>query len=473
MKFIFPLFGLLFSLQFSFAQGCEEKIVTYGLGLDDVLIHRIIRTSDNHFLLAGQKNADALIMKVDGCGNIIWEKTHTFGTEQAFRDVLEINGKYLVTGYCIECRLGDSARKIVVQELTATGELSGVLKTLGPTNGDDADAYRVRSISGNRYAIVGTRVVTQGSVTGNSMVAYILDANYSTSAFQFFTQKKLNEIAYDIVELPSGGFVLAGTSYQISVPVSSGARLIGTNSSLNALWSNEHFDLQTLKEQSARSISRLPDGDLIIAGAKQDGNDQQLMVAKINPLNGAIKSQGTFGGNGDDFARDLYVIDQNKILVSGMHANTGISENPWGLVIGNNLTIRDEYQINNQGLFSSGVFFMEGGDPQYAFAGTLLTFPLQGVFARTASITTATQDPQKTGETLVLYPNPTQGQIHLQGWEIPVGTRFQLIDAAGKVCFDTDAREVIQLPSLPTGTYMTTLTWSEGKVQRPLVLMNK
>ncbi len=469
MKFLLSIFGIVLFLPFAFAQNCEEKVVTYGLNLDDVLIHRIIRTSDNNFLLAGQKNTDALVMKVDGCGNILWEKTHSFGSEQAYRDIIELNGKYLAIGYCVTCRMGDPARKIAVQELTSTGELSATLKTLGPTN-SDADAYRIRSISGNRYAVAGTRVVTQGNVTGNSMVAYILDASYGTSVFQFFTQKKLNEIAYDIVELPSGGFVLAGTSYQISVPVSSGVRLIGTNSSLTSLWSNEHFDTQTLFEQSARAIGRLPDGDLIIAGTKVVGSGQQLMVAKINSLNGAIKSEANYGGTGDDFARDLQVIDQNKILISGMHATEGFSENPWGLVVNNNLSIRDEFQINNQGLFNSGVFFQENNEPQFAFAGTLLSFPFQGVFARTASISTSTSD-LIDGETLTIFPNPNRGRVHLQGWEIPLGARFQLIDLEGKIVFETAAQHLIDLPSLPAGTYMTCIRWADGLVQRPLVLI--
>ena len=469
MKFLFSFFGIALFLPIAFSQNCEEKVVTYGMSLDDVLIHRIIRTSDNNFLLAGQKNTDALVMKVDECGNILWEKTHAFGSEQAFRDVIELNGKYLAVGYCVTCRLGDDARKIAVQELTATGELSGVLKTLGPTN-NDADAHRIRKISGNRYAVVGTRTITQGNVTGNSMVAYILDANYTTSVFQFFTQKKLNEIAYDIAELPGGGFVLAGTSYQISVPVSSGVRLIGTNSALTSLWSNEHFDAQTLLEQSARSIGRLPDGDLIIAGTRVVGNGQQLMVAKINPLNGVIKSEANYGGTGDDFARDLQVIDQNKILISGMQATDGFSENPWGLVVNNNLAIRDEFQIPNQGLFNSGVFFEENNEPQFAFAGTLLSFPFQGVFARTASLSTATSNPVE-GETLRVFPNPNRGRVHLQGWDLPAGAQFQLFDLEGKLVYETVAQQLIDLPSLPGGTYMTCIRWADGLVQRPLVII--
>lgn len=448
---------------------CPEKVAFYGTDLDDVLIHRIIRTSDNQFIMVGQKNLDALVMKVDACGNVVWEKTHQFGLEQGFRDILDLGGKYVAMGYCTECKTGDASKKFLIQELTLNGDKTGFPKTLGPTNAD-AEGYRMRAVSNSRFAVVGTRTVTQGQTTGNSMVAYLLDSNYSIDDFQFFTQKKLGEIAYDIVEVPGTGFVVAGTSYQTTTPESAMIRLIGTNGSLGQLWSNEYFDAPTVLEQSARAIDRLPNGDLVFTGARVEGGQQQLFIGKVNPMNGVLKGAVTYGGSGEDVGRDIRVIDQDNILVGGLRVNAGTSEGPWGLVVDQWLGLRDDYQPAATGLFNSCITFQENGSTHYAFAGTSISFAFKGLFARTQSLSTPIQVPGQPDARLSIYPNPTAGSIYLSGWEIPADCRVTLYDAEGRQQWVAKAQSELTLPGLPNGTYILRLDWSEGSVQQPVMI---
>ena len=465
----FLLVCLAFLAMASLSAQCAEKVSFYGSDLDDVLIHRIIRTSDNQFIMVGQKNLDALVMKVDACGNVVWEKTHQFGLEQGFRDIIDLGGKYVAMGYCTECKSGDASKKFLIQELTLNGDKTGFPKTLGPSNAD-AEGFRMRAVSGNRFAIVGTRTVTQGQTTGNSMVAYLLDGSYGIDEFQFFTQKKLGEIAYDIVEVPGTGFVIAGTSYQTTTPESAMIRLIGTSGPLDQLWSNEYYDASTMLEQSARAIDRLPNGDLVITGAKVEGGQQQLFVGKVNPMNGVLKGAVTYGGSGDDVGRDILVIDQDNILVSGLRVNAGTSEGPWGLVVDQWLALRDDYQPAATGLFNSGIAFEENGSTQFAFAGTSISFAFKGLFARTESLSTPLVVPGEPDARLTIYPNPTAGQIRLEGWDIPADCRISLINAEGRQQWTAPARAEMNLPTLPNGTYILRLEWSEGQMQQPILL---
>ncbi|MCF8237571.1 MAG: T9SS type A sorting domain-containing protein [Saprospiraceae bacterium] len=448
---------------------CNEKVAFYGSDIEDILIHRIIRTTDGQFILVGQKNLDGLIMKVDDCGNLVWEKTHLFGTETGFRDVIDLGGKYVVMGYCTECKTGDPSKKFIIQELTLTGDKTGFPKTLGPSNAD-AEGYRMRQINGGRFALVGTRTVTQGQTTGNSMVAYLLDASYGIDEFQFFTQKKLGEIAYDIVEVPGTGFVIAGTSYQTTSPESSMIRLIGTNGTLGQLWSNDYFDMNTTLEQSARSIGRLPSGDLVFTGAKVEGGQQQLFVGKVNPMNGVLKGAATYGGSGDDVGRDIQVLDQENILISGLRVDAGVSEGPWGLVVDQWLAMRDDYQPAASGLFNSGLGFKEGNKQHFAFAGTAISFAFKGIFSRTNSLSTPLVIPGEPDARLSIYPNPTAGRIVLAGWDIPADCRISLFDAEGRQQWGAQARSEMTLPALPNGTYILNLQWSGGSVQQAVVL---
>ncbi len=465
--FLSSLVFLFFSQ--SLVAQCNEKLALYGTDVEDILIHRIIRTSDNQFLLVGQKNLDALVMKVDACGNTVWEKTHQFGLEQGFRDVVDLGGKYVAMGYCTECKTGDPSKKFIIQELTLNGDKTGFPKTLGPSN-FDAEGYRMRQVSNGRFAVVGTRTVTQGQATGNSMVAYILNGTYGIDEFQFFPQKKLGEIAYDIVEIPGTGFVIAGTSYETATPESSMIRLIATNPTLGQLWSNDYFDTKTMLEQSARSIGRLPNGDLVFTGAKVEGGQQQLFIGKVNPMNGVLKGAASYGGSGDDVGRDLQVIDQDNILVSGLRVNAGVSEGPWGMVVDQWLGLRDDYQPAASGLFNSGVAFKEGNEQHFAFAGTAISFAFKGIFARTKSLSTPLEIPGEPGSQLTIYPNPTAGEIRLDGWDIPADCQLTLIDAEGRQTWSAKAMASMVLPSMASGTYILRLQWSGGSVQQPLVI---
>ena len=188
----------------------------------------------------------------------------------------------------------------------------------------------------------------------------------------FSPRKKLNEVAYDAVEIPGTGFVVVGSSYQAVPNASSQLRLIGTNTSLDDIWSKEYYDQDTPLEQAIRSVDRLPNGNLIITGSKVSGNQQDLLIARVNALNGVIQDEATFGGTGGDSGRDIVALDADNILVAGLRVDAGVSEGPWGLVVDGNLNLTDEYTPSTQGLFNGGIPFSENGEEHFCICGNAI-----------------------------------------------------------------------------------------------------
>lgn len=462
---------LAFLLQgaFAFAQDCDEKMVIIESGFDEVIIHRVIRTADNHFILAGQKNTDALVIKMDACGNVLWERTHTFGIEAAFRDIIEVNNKLVAMGYCEQCRMNDNSRKLLLHELTNEGMLQGFIKTLGPTN-IDTDAMRMRALSNGRFGVVGSRVITQGNVSGTGMVAYVLTPDLNTEHSNVFTLLKLNETAYDMVEIPGQGYVIVGGSMQTTPSASAMIRVIGTNASLVQTWKQELHDAPTTKEQVGRSVRRLDHGDLLLVGTRAVGTNQQLYAATLNPTNGAIKKEATFGGSGDDVGRDVFVIDNDNFFIAGMRSQAGFNDNPWGLILDANLGLRSEMQLPQQGFFNSGLSFMDGGKRHFVLAGTLFSFPFNGIWARTTDVSTSVDESVATNQ-IRIFPNPAVDHLILQGWEsLPANTTAQLFSINGHLVMEKTATPRLELPTLPAGTYVLRLTWGEGHWQSQVIL---
>lgn len=473
MKRILFIFICLVTFTRTFAQLCEEKVTYYGDNFDFVEFHRIIRTSDQAFLMVGYKNEEAFIQKVDGCGNLIWEKTYSYGTEQAFRDVVEVNNRIIVTGYCQACRMGDSGQKIIVHELNSQGEEAKAVKFLGPVN-KDADAYRIRRISDNRFAVSGYQGVSQGNLSGKAMYAALLADDLATNTVQFFSLKALDETAYDIVELTGGGFVLAGKSGQSSNPVMSSIRLVGASAIMAEQWSQELFIAFSGKEQSASAIEVHPNGDLYIAGSKLESDHLQLFVARCNPFTGAIKGQNTFGGTGDDFAKTITILSPNDIVISGLFNQTGLGENPLALSVNSNLVKTFEYKLAaTQGLFNGCVGFIENNVHHYAFTGGSLGLTAKGIFARTVSLQTAIDDDNALSAAITVFPNPAQDYLIIQGLEGQLPMQFKMTDLHGRIVRSGSAQSRIELPELPEGTYLLELFTSQARVTRLLQISNR
>jgi len=106
-KTVLPfLFLTFFSLR-AFSQNCAQinfqKIIS---GTGDDKAYDILSTADNGFMICGTTNSvgvgayDALLMKTDNNGNVVWSKTYGSSGNDAFRRVISTkDGNYIAVGW--------------------------------------------------------------------------------------------------------------------------------------------------------------------------------------------------------------------------------------------------------------------------------------------------------------------------------------------------------------------------------------
>ena len=101
---------------------------------------QLLQTSDNNYLLIGQRNIDktnidSYILKIDTAGKLIWEKT--FGgprMERTYYGAETVKGDLVITGSILP--YNNTKADILIMKLTANGELKW-MKTYGEENVHD------------------------------------------------------------------------------------------------------------------------------------------------------------------------------------------------------------------------------------------------------------------------------------------------------------------------------------------------
>ncbi len=114
------LLYLLFSLSipFQLAAQCHNLTLPYGqVSVDINRGYKIVATQDGNFVIAGEWNNEAYLMKVNPAGEqLILKKFGTdIGGTSLFKDVVEApDGGFVAVGHCDNCTVpNDSMRKVV------------------------------------------------------------------------------------------------------------------------------------------------------------------------------------------------------------------------------------------------------------------------------------------------------------------------------------------------------------------------
>mgnify|MGYP006072728063 FL=1 len=199
--FVFTLLVLFFNL-FSFSQ---EFLKKYGQ-LSGESSRDIIELSDGNFMIAGaftdtiSNTIDALLMKVDTNGVIIWSKTYGGAQgDDVFNSLIEDNGLIYACGYTTSYS-SDTVSDVYLVKTDLNGNISwsetyGGTGCAGPYCGDVG--HKIIKEANNSYIISG-RFASSGSDlmagyilriddTGNLVDEYIVDGNGS----EWFTNVSL------------------------------------------------------------------------------------------------------------------------------------------------------------------------------------------------------------------------------------------------------------------------------------------
>lgn len=315
MKFFLCFLTLMTLNNFLIAQPVNGK--TYGTGFSD-FFYSSSPTNDGNFILAGGKDDDAWILKVDPNGNTIWETTYV-PTNYANFDIIRqapINGGYIAAGdgyyakldslgtiewdyrdpdlKCFDAIERSNGEYIIVgylndnnQENAYNLKLSATGMNLGSTTlmaNYDTRYSSVSELANGDYVISGTEVLAGGNSQG-------------------FMRKLAGQFGLPV------WFKIAGTSIIESISTNDGGYLLlGSNDIIKTNAVGDSVWTKTFLGNTFRTLIPTSDGGYALGG--HDNTNNNGLLLKLDSMGNTLWSQ-----NFQDLTSSIYIysiIEQNN-----------------------------------------------------------------------------------------------------------------------------------------------------------------
>jgi hypothetical protein len=370
MKKIILIINCLSACNFIYAQpSIQWQKCLGGSGLDDA--NSIQLTSDGGYIVAGESSSndadvtshhgtsstyDYWVVKLNGNGNIIWQKSLGGTTNDYARCVQQTSDSgYIVVGegYSndgdVSTHHGNNTKSDYwVVKLDATGTIQWE-KSFGGTDNDVATS--IQQLTDGSYIIAGYSSSNDGDVSGNhgNKDLWIVKINGS-GVLQW--QKSLGGTAEDnascIEQTADGGYIIAGTTYSSDGDVTanhgnSDYWIVKLDALGNIQWQKNYGGNSN---DDASSIQQTLDGGYIVAGesASNDGDvtghhdginiNFDYWIVKLDGA-GNIQWEKSFGGtdNGSSIIQDIATSAQQT--TDGGYIIGGYSSSVDGDVVGN------------------------------------------------------------------------------------------------------------------------------------------
>ncbi len=182
---------------------------TYG-GIGGESVNEIIQTSDGNYVMAGTTSSmgagsfDVYIIKIDGNGNLLWEKTFGGSGEDEGNDITELeNGTFAISGYTVS--YGAGGKDILLLNIDASGNALWY-KVFG--NNLQDIAYTIASTSST---IIVTGQISQ-TVNKRSFNIIVTDLQGNLIKQVSAASGKVGVNASDAIINSEGNLVLVGSS---------------------------------------------------------------------------------------------------------------------------------------------------------------------------------------------------------------------------------------------------------------------
>ncbi len=291
-------------------------------GPDHERAQTVFSTFDNCFIINaatfsfGSGNVDAMLIKMDSTGQLIWSKTYGgIDYDNAEYAIQSFDHNIICAGRSsVSAGAPTSA---ILFKTDSAGNLNWNKSFGGSAN--DGFVHFVETFD-RGFASVGY------SNSLSSGLADILFIRTDSNGDTLFTRSygtAEQEAGSGIFQLPDSGFILTGRQTTISSggsPVADGL-LIRTDANGNMLWSKLYGD--SLFEELT-SIKLLPDGGFIICGSTttfgHGGFD--ILLMKTDSTGNPLWTK-TFGGAKTDAAYDIHVNSDNSFVLSGYTESLG------------------------------------------------------------------------------------------------------------------------------------------------------
>ena len=317
-KIILLTFLSIFNLSGLFCQYNFQQLIG---GSDHERAQTIFSTFDNCFIINaatfsfGAGNVDAMLVKTDSTGQIIWSKT--------YGGVDYDNAEYAIQSFDhnIFCAGRSSASagaptSAILFKTDSAGNLNWT-KSFGGT-ANDGFVHFVETVD-HGFASVG---YTNSVSSGLSDILFIRTDSAGDTLFTRSYGTAERESGSGILQLPDSGFIITGrqTTTFGGSSVADGL-LIRTDANGDLLWSKLYGD--SLFEELT-SLKLLPDGGFIICGstATFGSGGFDILLMKTDSAGNPVWTK-TFGGEKTDAAYDIHLNPDNSLVLSGYTESLG------------------------------------------------------------------------------------------------------------------------------------------------------
>ena len=239
----------------------------------------VVQTSDGGFLVVGFAYSfgglPAWVLRLNSGGGIVWQKAYnsTMGDSDATSVVATSDGGFVIAGeYRSDITSSQTYSELWLFKIDGNGRLLWQKAYGGAGKGDIG--YSVYQTSDQGFVVAGfttsygaawadvwvLRLDSQGSI--------VWQRAYGGGGMAIFNE------AYSVAQLPDGGFVVAGYSFnQFSLSGTGTAPVLRLDSSGNVLWSRAYGSGQVWQ------VLASADGGVLLVGS----TSQEAMVLKLDP----------------------------------------------------------------------------------------------------------------------------------------------------------------------------------------------
>lgn len=356
---------------------CGTWSKTYGTALIDSA-QSVTPTSDGGFLVAGRTQAagnfDAQLVKVDGAGNIVWQKTYGgLLDEMLYTKARQTSdGGYVIAGNTIFGTEG-----LWVLKTDANGNVTGAAGSYPGTwqkvyDGSNVDrATDIRQTSDGGYVVVGQ---TNSSGAGNDDIWVIRLSSSGAIQWQRTYGGAQNDYGKAVSQTADGGFIVAGSTQSYGHGTTYNEWVLRLASDGSIIWQNTYGGSTSPATpdavDEAQSVEQTTDGGFIVAGytGSWGAGNSDVWILKLTSV-GQISWQKTLGGSSSDVGFDVkQTSDGGYIVVGNTSSFGGAGSNGWAIKLDQSGVVT--WQKSYSGTSSDQLLgVQETPDGGYAMAG--------------------------------------------------------------------------------------------------------
>jgi uncharacterized delta-60 repeat protein len=292
---------------------------TYGSHYHTTDINDIQVTADGGFIAAGHTysygagNSDIWVMKLDGIGNSVWQKTYGGANDDHAQSIqVTADGGYVVAGHTYSYGAGNS--DIWVLKLDANGNPVWQ-KTYGGAYYDHAQSIQVTVDGG--YVVAGN---TSPYETGSGSDIWVLKLDGNGNPVWWKTYGGAHyDGAQSIQVTADGGYVVVGqtTSYGSA---NTDIWVLKLDANGNSVWQKTYGWSGGLIH--AQSIQVTSDGSYVVAGYYNSSMPGKIWVLRLDESGNAVWWK-TYGGSRHEFGGFIQVTADGGYVVAGNTSSYG------------------------------------------------------------------------------------------------------------------------------------------------------